>query len=549
MKNKHSQAVDGFVPRRRQEKEPRKIQGALSSSRESSIKPVESQSEDIQADSLKRSGKGLSRSDIDESLKSIDNDNLGDAGSARKVRRTHPGRRKIIKRLILGLLLIGLLLAGWMGVKLLIASGNIFKGDVLGLIQQKELKKDANGRSNVLILGTSEDDEGHEGATLTDSLMVVSIDQAKKDAYMISIPRDLYVKYGMACNAGYEGKINEYFNCVNDDWNSEDAETERLTASRKFFGDILGLDIQYSVHVNYTVMRDLVKAVDGITVKIESRNKNGILDSNFDWKCGKHYERVKNCPPRGHFIDFPNGEVHLDAERALYLAQARGVGVPTYGLEESNFDREKNQQKILVALKDKAVSTGTLSNFGKVTGIIDALGNNLRSNVDTSEIRTVIDLGLKIPNENIKSISFVEEGKELMGTSNYGGISVVAPTAGVFNYSELQAYIKRELAADAVTKEAAKVVVLNGSGIEGKGKQEADKLEAMGVEILAIDNSPLDIQTGNTVYQLSTKKPATTARLEKLYSTKPSEKPLPFALDQAEGADYVIIVGKPKATE
>ncbi len=28
---------------------------------------------------------------------------------------------------------------------------------------------------------------------------------------MFSIPRDLYVKFGMACNSGYAGKINEYF--------------------------------------------------------------------------------------------------------------------------------------------------------------------------------------------------------------------------------------------------------------------------------------------------------------------------------------------------
>lgn len=145
-------------------------------------------------------------------------------------------------------------------------------------------------------------------------------------------------------------------------------------------------------------MRDVVKALDGITVTIESRDPRGQMDSNFDWKCkdGNAYASLatmkKNCPPNGHFIDYPNGPVKLDAEHALYLAQARGDIAPTYGFEQSNFDREKNQQKILVAIKEKAMSGGTLTNLGKVSGLVDALGNNLRTNFDTSEIRTLMSL-------------------------------------------------------------------------------------------------------------------------------------------------------------
>lgn len=82
--------------------------------------------------------------------------------------------------------------------------------------------------------------------------------------------------------------------------------------------------------------------------------------------------KEKNCPPNGHFIEYKNGLTQLDAEHALYLAMARGDIEPTYGLGNSNFDREKNQQKIIVAIKEKAMSTGTITNVGKVSGIIDA---------------------------------------------------------------------------------------------------------------------------------------------------------------------------------
>ena len=176
------------------------------------------------------------------------------------------------------------------------ASSHIFKGDIFGLIQQKELKADSNGRSNILLLGTSEDDPGHEGSYLTDSIMILSISQSKKDAYMISIPRDLYVKYRRSCNSGNAGKINEYFNCVNSDWSSTEAEDERQAASRKFFGNIVGLDLQYSVHVNYTVLRDLVSALGGIKVTIESRDPRGQMVVTLTGSAG--VETLARAMPR-----------------------------------------------------------------------------------------------------------------------------------------------------------------------------------------------------------------------------------------------------------
>ena len=68
--------------------------------------------------------------------------------------------------------------------------------------------------------------------------MILSVNQDKKDAYMFNIPRDLYVKFGTACNSGYAGKINEYFYCANQG-NSPQAEQERMDATKKFIGEIV----------------------------------------------------------------------------------------------------------------------------------------------------------------------------------------------------------------------------------------------------------------------------------------------------------------------
>ena len=494
-----------------------------------------------------QTGSGLSRQDVDDSLRDIDNNPTPTSSKPPKRPRRFGGgnRKKKLKWVIIAAFVILLCFGLFLAIKAFIAGGEVFKGDVFGLIQQKDLQMDANGRSNVLVVGTSEDDPGHEGADLTDSIMILSIDQKNKNAYMISIPRDLEARYGQACISGYAGKVNAYFSCVNAE-DSEQAEDERQMASRKFFGDIVGLDIQYSVHVNYTVMRDLVGALGGITVTIDSRDPRGQMDSNFDWKCKGGNENAsratmkQNCPPNGHFIDYPNGPVELDAEHALYLAQARGDLAPTYGFEQSNFDREKNQQKIVVAIKEKALSSGTLTNFGKVSGLIDALGNNLRTNFETSEIRTLVALAKDIPTPAIQSISLIDN-KLVSGNAQ--------PTAGLYDFSEIQAFIKKKLNSSPVAREAPHVIILNASGVPGAAQTEADKMSELGVEIDEVGNAPeaLYALPKNTIYQISQDKPNSLAKLTALYgATLSTEKPPVAVMGET---DFVIILIDPPATD
>ncbi len=564
-------AVDGFVPRRQLpevsveglERSPsgngvRRHVATSGANHTGLPKPLSSPAPSRAAQRASTAGRS-DRADIDASLQEIGN--LSDldvsptpSGRRRRDKKSHKPisrRRKIIKRGIIAFILIIVLTAGWFAYRALMASKSVFKGDLFGLVQQKPLKQDANGRSNILILGTSEDDEGHEAGYLTDSMMVLSIDQNKKNAYMVSVPRDLYVKYGRACDAGYAGKINVYFNCVNNDWKSDSAEDERQKETRSFVGEILGMDLQYSVHVNYSVMRDLVSAIGGIKVNIESRDPRGVMDSNFDWKCGTtRAERQERCP-RGHYISYPNGEVELDAEHALYLAMARGDIAPTYGFEQSNFDREKNQQKIMMAIREKALSTGTLTDFSKVTKLVEAIGANLRTNFETGEVRTLVSLMQSIKQDEIKSVSLVDANPAILTTGTVGGASAVVPVAGTYNYSGLQAYIKKHIYATAITREEPRVVVLNGSGIAGVAQAEATKLEALDISVNTVGNAPSgQTYSSNKIYRVGEKvKSATEERLKSLYHTNISPGNELSGVVYNANTDYVIIITKAQSSK
>lgn len=488
-----------------------------------------------------RSELGIARGDISSSLKGLDeidapNPKKGKGKRHGKNKKPASKKRRIIKWTIIVILLALLGYAGFMAYKVLNAGGNIFKGSILDIIQSQPLKEDANGRSNILILGTSEDDPGHPGGELTDSMMLMSIDQNKKVVDMFSIPRDLYVKYGMACDSGYEGKINVYFSCVNNsDWKSSAAEDQRLAATQKFIGNILGVDIQYGVHVNNTVIQQTVNAVGGVDVNIQGDGPvpagvapGSILDRNFDWRCNYQCFLVKYSP----------GVHHLDGDHALYLAEARGDTAPTYGLTRSNFDREANQQKIIIALKEKAVSTGTLANPVKVTELIDALGNNLRTTFEAKEIRTLMTLASNIKSSDIRQL---QDG-DVTQPADYGGSSVVIPSSGVFDYTSIQNYLKKELSSNDVTREGANIVVLNGSGVAGVAQTQADKLTSAGFNITTVDSAPAGSYDNVDIYQIGSGMDKTKAKLESQFGVKVKTTAPPVTV--ADGTNFVIIFGK-----
>jgi len=499
---------------------------------------------------------GISRKDIDASLSGIDALETDDLGPKKRRKQKPPqskgsAKRKWIILVIVLILLAGLGYGGYIAYKAINASTHVFQGSILDVFKNEPLKQDENGRSNILILGTSEDDPGHQGGNLTDSMMIMSIDQSKKNAYMISIPRDLYVKYGQACDSGYQGKINVYYSCVGGDGTSVANDRAALTKTASFVGKIFGLDIQYGVNLNYTVMRQLVKAVGGsITVDIEGDGPTpagvpagSIMDSNFDWKCGATYAaRLKKCPTRGHFIDYGPGPQVLDAEHALYLAQARGDSAPTWGLAQSNFDREKNQQKIIKALREKAMSTGILANFGQVTGILDALGDNLRTTFETKEVRTLVSLAHDIDSNDINSISLIDGDNAVMSTGDVDGQSVVEPAAGTYDYSQLQSLIQKKLSSNPVAAEAAPIAVFNGSGVAGVAQTEADKLTAAHYIVGAVDNAPDGTYPKYTLYQIGTGNEATAAALKKRYDVPITAGTPPVTVDAT--TKFVLIVGQ-----
>jgi LCP family protein required for cell wall assembly len=471
-------------------------------------------------------GQGRLSQEIDESLRQID-----DEQPQKKKRRIRIGKRGI-KRLFIALLVVGVLVGGYIGVKTLLAGSSVFNGNIFDVFSNKPLKKDQFGRSNILLFGTSEDSQAHlEGGSggLTDSIMIISIDQEKKNAIMFSIPRDLWVDYGRDCLAGYSGKINSLYECAKDG-TSEQAGANAL---KEVVGESFGIDIQYTAKVNYSALKDAVNAVGGITVTIDSDDPRGVYDPNFDWQCNYDCDLVK----------WPNGPAELDGEHALALARARNAA-GGYGLGGGNFDREQYQQKIILAIKDKAVSAGTLANPVAVSGLIDSIGNNVDTNFETSEIKTLVDLVSAINAPNIRTLSLVDEDKPLVTTGNYNGQSIVRPVAGIDDFSKIQSFIQLQFAGSVESSESATVEVLNGTDSSGVASKKESELEARGIIVTSIGDAPTSSSYGAVQWFDMTggTKPKTATKLQEAIGEPSSGSTLPTGVQS--DADFVIVVGE-----
>lgn len=399
------------------------------------------------------------------------------------------------------------------------------KGDIWSAIgavtseKYEPLKTDENGRTNILVFGTSGfdmtgtgfDDYEHDGSQLTDSIMVVSLDQEAGDVAIVSLPRDLYAGY--TCTA--TSKINEVYWCNNMYGDNEDAGAEALQGKIK---EILGIDTQYYVHMNWGALVSIINALGKVTITLDE-DINDYDYTGAVYEAGVEYE--------------------IDGYDALALSRAR------HGTGYGDFSRAASQQKILIGIKDKVVEKGL--GIGEAVSIISAVGDNLRMNLTMPEIKTGMHLLETFDLDSIRQIPLWDDNTQYMTFGNENGISYIVPVGGIGNYGPIQQYISQQLKSNPTQREGAVIIVYNGTGESGVAANEKAALEERGYEVQEIANAPEgeykyteDIE----LYDASEgTKPESKEALERFYGVDAKDMDdLPNGISPV-GYDFIIIVG------
>ena len=420
--------------------------------------------------------------------------------------------RRLFLLLIVGGVAFGFAWSNGLISKLTGGQSGIF--DMIGAVLSPdvELKKGENGRTNVLVFGTSGyemDGSGHDGAQLTDSIMLVSFDKESNDVAMVSLPRDLYM--GNTCTA--TGKINEVYWCANVDGDNEAAGAKALQETVE---QVLGVDTQYYVHVNWGALVQVVDALGGVTVT---------LDENINDSWTKTYIKAGEA-------------VTLNGEEALGLARAR------HGTEQGDFTRGNSQQKLIIALEQRVLEQKI--DVGQALALVNAVGDNLRTNFSVEEIKSMVHLAADMNIAGMRQVSLTDatSGKYYVTTTEIDGISYVVPMAGTKTYTAIKKFIAKELSTDLATREGANILVLNGAGVAGVASKERDSLEASGFVVGGIDDAPDgEYPAKYYLYDITAKCPGTLESLKKRYGVEAGTvETLPEGI-YADGYDFVVIVG------
>lgn len=425
------------------------------------------------------------------------------AGSHKK----RPYWRRPVLMPVTVLAVLALLCGGWLGWKIYHNTSKVFGYknplQLFSVFKPVPLKSQ-NDRVNILLAGDSADrTDSAGGGDLTDSIMVLSVNTKTKAATMISVPRDTWVQMP---NGGH-AKINAANTLANFSQNGYPAGG--MGALESVITTNLGIPIDYYALINYTAFKDMVDAVGGITVTIQSSDPRGLYDPSRNVSYGG-----------GPLVKLANGPQALNGVQALGLARARGDAWGSYGFPQSDFDRTTHQRQMLVALKTKVATAGVISNPLKVGSLFDAIGNNIKTDMKLDEVESFYSLTKDINNNNIDSqnINTLIPGKTLLANYNTPeGQEALIPAAGVDDFSQIAAAIAKLLSNDPVVHEAPTVSVLNGGNIAGLASKEGTVLTGKNFSVAGVADAPKPYATTEIVDLSSGKKPASLAALKALF--------------------------------
>ena len=333
-------------------------------------------------------------------------------------------------KLLFLFIVVGLLISG--GVALAKKGANWFDPiSVVATVSASNLKE-TDGRTNLLLLGSDKRSVGTVESELTDTLLLVSIGRVEHDVVLLSLPRDLWVEDPN----GYKSKINEVY--TNNKKNEYD-DISGGDAIMQVVEDVLGVPIHYYATINFELFKEVIDILGGIEVDVE----RSFIDYYYP------VEGKENAPDNERYetVAFDKGPQTMDGDRALkYVRSRKG----TNG-ESTDFARSERQQKVIAAVKNKALSLDTLVNPTKIKELYELYSSQVDTNINFSDVQSFYLLSQQINFDRITSVvlddrSAADEGGLLynpQGDELYQGRYVLIPKTG--DFYQVHAYIQRYL--------------------------------------------------------------------------------------------------------
>jgi LCP family protein required for cell wall assembly len=385
---------------------------------------------------------------------------------------------------------------------------------------------------------------GHDGAYLTDSIMVVSVQPRPSGppaVAEISIPRDWYVPIQLGNGKTTSQRINTAYSDGVSGQGTLPANDPAAGSSvaNATLEHLLGIHIDHWIGLDFQAFKSAVDAVGGVDVVVA----NTFTDSQYP---------AGECTPGPNencqymTVHFNAGPQHMNGTTALEFSRSRHSNDNGEG---TDFARSRRQQLIVAALKQKVVSLGGL---GNLPDLLNSLGDNVVTDLHVNDLEATYSLLKNVDTKSILHVSFDDTNflYECGYPANCGASYIYAHDR---TYAEIARYVQNVFVDPAALGQHAPVTVedASGRGLDASGRwTQLFKY----LSLNAIDGGPIARRaTTQVIDESGGKDSATAAWLAKYFGvtvttpltpTPAISATAPGATTAPAGGGVVVILGQ-----
>lgn len=364
---------------------------------------------------------------------------------------------------------------------------------------------------NILVVGYG--GGKHDGAFLTDTIILARVDPKAQKVFLVSIPRDIWVTIPTDGKEGRRWKINAAYALGLDDrqypkklpeFTGEDG-AGRL--AEYVVGQVTGQTISYFVGLDFSGFTNTIDTLGGVDINVKPAFTDAQypIDGKEDDLCGRTPEEVPELdkraatgsaelvyPCRYETLKFDAGMQHMDGATALKYVRSR------HSLQDgSDFGRALRQRKLLLAVKQKVFSVGFIP---QIIPFMNSLGGDFKTDLTIDDVKTLVQHASELNGYSVETLALTDQNY-LMETVSENGQDILASKDGVDRWDSVQTWLSNTFAGLPVPA-IARAQVVNGTKTPGLAQYATDRIQAMHIQAQPPKNgSDLVENTSITVYE------------------------------------------------
>lgn len=240
-----------------------------------------------------------------------------------------------------------------------------------------------NKQASLLLLGVDQSENQRETSLLTDTMILAKFDQTTKQFTLYSLPRDLWID-------SLKTKINALYY-----YGQQDGEVGGVNLVSSVVNEVTGISPDYYVVINMDSLKQVIDALGGIEVTVERSFEDRFYPREIDLTSTDMsilYETVT----------FSAGVEHMNGDRALKYIRSRHSLDEFEGTDEG---RERRQQQLLAALKQKLTQPETIMNPVVMGSLYRVWKEAFQTNMDEAGLLSLVRaIGITNPSVVTKTL-------------------------------------------------------------------------------------------------------------------------------------------------